>query len=553
MPVEIHSPLSALVGYIESQRQQQRQSEDADMDRRIGLIHDLINSPGANPARTAEGIKGMLELSNAKTDPNRKRAGGMAGFMGKHAEVMPDFLSNLIHGSAPFEGKTYSESTQTTQQPGFEANAVSPVDPNTMPHEQTPAQFDGQSVLHAPVTLPPMPMKLPAEASPMLSAARQMQTDQITRTPLPQSQQPFRIDPAQLAEERQHTDAQGLLTKNAAATQADLDEATRLAPAMGMSVGEFLRQKKGLLNPTGNIGQGITPGTVTIDGQDGIPVYFDNRNHSIVRADTQETVSGPEWIGRVTNPQRLGAPRAPSAGQTPQLSIDDKGTGWLVDKMAGTTRSVGAVGKGYHPPAGPQGNVITFTDPNTGKDAMGRAVGTSVTPLHMSGDNSAAVTPKTPPLNAQIQNRMNSAQQVGSHIPEIRSEIEAADAAGVLGPMMGRWADYLAGNVGSTGDPTKDRMLGKLRTDISNIKTGFAMVHGGARGGGSPQLAARWDSIINSGKMSKQELLGAIDGIDTWLKSYAKSPADLMKLDAMGDNAASANGIPQAPSKNPYR
>lgn len=127
-------------------------------------------------------------------------------------------------------------------------------------------------------------------------------------------------------------------------------------------------------------------------------------------------------------------------------------------------------------------------------------------------------------VTGTTRSRMETAKQIGSHFGEIAKQVEEADQRGLLGPISGRWSDYLAGKVGSTGNPDDDRFLGQLRLEISAVKSGFAMVHGGVRGGGSIQMAERWDKILDSGKMSKDELLGALSGMKGWIDRYGQDP-----------------------------
>ncbi len=208
MPEDYVSPLGSLVNWIEGERQRNRQQEDADLDQKIALIHDMITGPGANPARTADGIRGILELQQAKGGRQKgKRKAGIAGFMGANEEMMPDFLAQLIHKDRPYQGPTYSEQTSEVKQPATVGRLPGQTD-------QQP-QFSGQSVLSEPVMVPPPPLDAAPSGGRMLGAARQMQSQpqgqvplpgalgmQTTRTQLPDEQQPFMRSPEELAQEQ---------------------------------------------------------------------------------------------------------------------------------------------------------------------------------------------------------------------------------------------------------------------------------------------------------------------------------------------------------------
>lgn len=229
MPEDYVSPLGSLVNWIDSERKRSREQEDADLDQKIALIHDMITGPGANPARTADGIRSILELQQAKGGRQKgKRKAGLAGFMGANEEMMPDFLAQLIHKDRPFEGPTYSEQTSEVRQPTTVGRLPGQMDQqpsfgsavgiNQQPDEQISSRdlsggFSGQSVLKDPVMIPPPPLDAAPTGNRMLGAARQMQTQpqgvelpgamgmQTKRTPLPDEQQPFRIAPEELAQQ----------------------------------------------------------------------------------------------------------------------------------------------------------------------------------------------------------------------------------------------------------------------------------------------------------------------------------------------------------------
>jgi len=234
MADEYISPLGSLVNWIEGERQRNRQQEDADLDQKITLIHDMITGPGANPARTADGIRSILELQQAKGGRQKgKRKGGMAGFMGANEEMMPDFLAQLIHKDRPYQGPTYEEKQTPVMQPASVSRLPGQMDQqpsfgsaigiNQQPDEQISsaaisqqmgrgAPTGGQSVLRDPVMIPPPPLNAAPTGTPMLSAARQMQQQpqnvqlpgamgmQTTRTQLPDEQQPFMRSPQEIAE-----------------------------------------------------------------------------------------------------------------------------------------------------------------------------------------------------------------------------------------------------------------------------------------------------------------------------------------------------------------
>jgi hypothetical protein len=102
------------------------------------------------------------------------------------------------------------------------------------------------------------------------------------------------------------------------------------------------------------------------------------------------------------------------------------------------------------------------------------------------------------------------------HIGTINSEIDQLDKDGKLGPIMGRWNDFLAGKVGAS-DPD----FAKLRNNIMLLDTAMGRVHGGARGGGSPIMMEHFKSMLNAGTMDKATLKSGLSVFQDWLQNYA--------------------------------
>lgn len=133
--------------------------------------------------------------------------------------------------------------------------------------------------------------------------------------------------------------------------------------------------------------------------------------------------------------------------------------------------------------------------------------------------------PKDP---AMIVTQKRAAGNVKSHIGNIKTEADAVDKMGLMGPVGGRWGDWLTGKVGDSelaaGDPAKAKVLSKFRTDIGLLQSGMAMVHGGARGGGSIQMNKKFEDLINAKRMDRAGLEGALNSFDEWLTTYQGDP-----------------------------
>ena len=105
MPEQINDAFSQYLNYLDAERKRNREAEDAELDKRIALTHDLISGPGANPARTAQGLADIMALYKVKGGKG-KPAKGFGGMMGETQLPNTTLLAGLIHGSIPMQGRT---------------------------------------------------------------------------------------------------------------------------------------------------------------------------------------------------------------------------------------------------------------------------------------------------------------------------------------------------------------------------------------------------------------------------------------------------------------
>lgn len=172
-----------------------------------------------------------------------------------------------------------------------------------------------------------------------------------------------------------------------------------------------------------------------------------------------------------------------------------------------------AIGKpGYHAPQQP---IVVQT--GAGPQLLNRGTGTASPIKDESGNDIGAKD------SAQIATQKTNATNVRAHIAEVAHQADQIDKLGLMGPVGGRWAAFLAGKVGSAdlvADPQQQELLNEFRTNVGLLKSGMAMVHGGARGGGSPAMMGRMDSLINADSMNLPLFKGSLKGFDKWLAQY---------------------------------
>lgn len=219
--------------------------------------------------------------------------------------------------------------------------------------------------------------------------------------------------------------------------------------------------------------------------------------------------------------------------------IKETPTGWVRINPDNTVTPISGATP-YHPPKEPADTGWTIqkiTNKATGEEQIVR--------VNSRTGESHPVEGYMPNLPEQQRARKFSARQVVSHFDTVANEIKDLDNQGALGPLAGRGTEFLAGRIGSAGNPETDRKLNKLRIDLLLIKSGTTMVHFGSRGG--QQYIDKMNSVLDSGKMSKDELLGALDGAAGWLNGYARDPRTADELMIGGDEAK-----PAASSKSKF-
>lgn len=173
--------------------------------------------------------------------------------------------------------------------------------------------------------------------------------------------------------------------------------------------------------------------------------------------------------------------------------------------------------------AGVRADAILNKETNVGVDSTGQ-------PLFANGKGEVKTgkTPNGQPIlpksatqqTAAVRDSAAYAKTILPHIQTVRNLVEQADQKGYIGPAAGRiYGQFLAGKVGSTGNPEADSLLGQLRAEDTLLKSGTLKVHFGSRGGQS--MYEHFSDILNSGKQSKETLNGALNGVQDFIQGYA--------------------------------
>lgn len=159
--------------------------------------------------------------------------------------------------------------------------------------------------------------------------------------------------------------------------------------------------------------------------------------------------------------------------------------------------------------------------------------------------------PVQPQETAATRTMGEGARMLQPHIDDLKDQASGLEAAGMFGPVMSR-IRHLAETAGTidglndaiAADPElgKDRRIGKFATSLGLLATGAGRVHGGARGGGSPQMLQHFKSLLND-SASLEMFLGRLDAIDDYMTTYAGGPGGADAPPSSGSSVPQVGGI----------
>lgn len=204
-----------------------------------------------------------------------------------------------------------------------------------------------------------------------------------------------------------------------------------------------------------------------------------------------------------------------------------KTEGEMAPKMPTTKEDLLKSGKPFDPMS-----QMIVEPPSNGSDSNKTFIGNDAKGNPLFADRHGTITAGAVPTGGPVLPKTSTmptsatrgsaefAKTIIPHINEMRNLINQADAKGFIGPTAGRvYGEFLAGKVGSTGNHEADRILGKLRTSDSLLKSGALRVHFGSRGG--QMMYDKFSSLLNTGKQSKDILNGSLDGLQSFMQGYA--------------------------------
>lgn len=137
-----------------------------------------------------------------------------------------------------------------------------------------------------------------------------------------------------------------------------------------------------------------------------------------------------------------------------------------------------------------------------------------------------------PELSQQTRAMMEGAQMMEPHIAQVADEASTLDQAGLFGPMMSRVRSALAqagtideftNLVSSDPELNRDPQVGRFATSLGLLASGLGRVHGGARGGSSPQMYNNFKALLSDAGTLPM-FIGRLQGADDYMAGYAQGP-----------------------------
>lgn len=147
------------------------------------------------------------------------------------------------------------------------------------------------------------------------------------------------------------------------------------------------------------------------------------------------------------------------------------------------------------------------------KNEYGDEEGTRLYYEHLANEAQARALPP-----AQTQAMADLSRAIVPTIDKVEEMLADRAFQQKLGPVMGRWNEFMTGNIGA-GDPD----FAKFRTLVSLVLTGAMRAHVGARG--STVIFQHFMDLVNSGTMNSAVLGASLGGMKEVLQGYTQMAA----------------------------
>jgi hypothetical protein len=222
----------------------------------------------------------------------------------------------------------------------------------------------------------------------------------------------------------------------------------------------------------------------------------------------------------VTNPKPMTGAEAGSIEESPTGMVRVSPTNQVTPILDKAGKPV----QKYHPPQAPPVQLVQSGDSWLRVD---KRTGTA-TPLTASGGGPVPLA-----TTSSTRTMGEGAKMLLPHIDALSKEAEELDKAGLFGPAMSR-IRQIAEHVGSIDDffgavesdpqlTQLDPKVGHFATSLGLLATGAGRVHGGARGGGSPQMFQHFKAMLSdTGTVGLFK--GRLSAVNDYMGGYAAGP-----------------------------
>ncbi len=129
-------------------------------------------------------------------------------------------------------------------------------------------------------------------------------------------------------------------------------------------------------------------------------------------------------------------------------------------------------------------------------------------------------------LTSQDISRKNIAKTLLPKFDSVAQMAKDIDKLGLTGSLGGRWRKLVSGETAASDlsglTPAQKQLVGRFASEASGLlMSGIAMAHGGARGGGSPQLLEQVKRYLDPANKDLDVYLGNLAGAREFISGYA--------------------------------
>lgn len=155
---------------------------------------------------------------------------------------------------------------------------------------------------------------------------------------------------------------------------------------------------------------------------------------------------------------------------------------------------------------------VIAPDPNTPGGGIVERVGAGA---HLApGSQTASQFGSVNTPTSQMRTAGARAQLAASEIPGIVQEVQ--DLRGQLGPVAGRWNDFMQGKVGADNP-----QLAGLRSDLTFLSSAVALAH--AVGRLPENLREEFDTMINAPHQNPDNIIAVLGHVQKWMNDNAQA------------------------------